>query len=770
MPSDEHILTQIREKVDHPATVKELLQRLHWPREQRASFKRALTRLVETGDLIEIRGSRYGLPDRMNLVVGRVTTNPRGFGFVDAERPPEGGPTSIYIAGANLNQAMHGDRVVVRVERSRDENRAEGRILRILERGTASVVGRYEVDGQGRGFVVPFDRRLVMDVEVLPGESMRAAPGEMVTLTITTWPTQTRPAQGRITEVLGDVNAPGVDTTVIIRKYGISDVHSAAAIAEATHLGTQVKARDREGRTDFRAWQTVTIDGEHARDFDDAISIDRLPNGNYWLAVHIADVSHYVTEGSALDADAYERSTSVYFPERAVHMFPEELSTGLCSLKPQVDRLVQSCLMEVDRRNGTVVRYEMHDGVIHSDARMTYTDVAGILTDRNPALIAKYKPLVSMFERMQELFEILNRRRRGRGSIDFDLKESEIQFGEDGMVAAIVAAERNVAHRLIEEFMLLANETVAEHLETRGVPTLYRIHEEPDPLKVSDFEEFIGALGYGLSGPADRLEPRHFQSLVEKIHGRPEEKPIAMLMLRTMQKARYDPSPVGHFGLATKHYAHFTSPIRRYPDLVVHRSLRESRQGMSKERKADLTDDLPEIGRHTSERERRAVDAERELVQWKKVRFMADKVGDEFTGFVTGVTAFGLHIELVEHFVEGMVHVSTMADDYYRFIEKAHVLRGEKSGRVYRLGDKVSVQLIRVDLERRLIDLGLTEILDAVRDSERNRGPRRSQASPKQEGRRKQDKTIRAKSRKRPGPRERAFKKAARTQARTKKR
>jgi ribonuclease R len=760
--TDEQILNQIRDKVDHPATVKELLQRLHWPREQRASFKRALSRLVETGDLIEIRGSRYGLPDRMNLVVGRVTTNPRGFGFVDAERPPEGGPTSIFIAGANLNQAIHGDRVVVRVERSRDENRAEGRILRILERGTSQVVGRYEAGSQGRGFVVPFDRRMMMDVEVLPGESMKAKPGEMVTLTITTWPTQTRPAQGRITEVLGDVNAPGVDTTVIIRKYGISDEHSAAAVAEAARLGSQVKARDREGRKDFRAWQTVTIDGEHARDFDDAISIDRLPNGNYWLAVHIADVSHYVTEGSALDADAYERSTSVYFPERAVHMFPEALSTGLCSLKPKVDRLVQSCLMEVDRRNGTVVRYEMHEGVIHSVARMTYTEVAGILTDRDPALLARYQPLVPMFERMHELFEILNRRRRSRGSIDFDLKESEIQFGEDGMVAAIVAAERNVAHRLIEEFMLLANETVAEHLETRGVPTLYRIHEEPDPIKVGEFEEFIGALGYSLAGPVDHLAPRHFQSLVEKIQGKPEEKPIAMLMLRTMQKAKYDPTPVGHFGLATKHYAHFTSPIRRYPDLVVHRSLRESRHGMSKERKAELIDDLPDMGRHTSDRERRAVDAERELVQWKTVRLKADKVGDEFTGFVTGVTAFGLHIELVEHFVEGMVHVSTMADDYYRFIDKAHLLRGEKTGRVYRLGDKVSVQLIRVDLERRLIDLGLTEILDAVRESEQNRGPRRSQVAPRREGRKDSFTGDRGRTRKRPGPRERAFKRVAR--------
>jgi ribonuclease R len=774
MKTDEEILQQIREKVDHPATVKELLQQLQWPREQRASFKRALTHLVDGGELVEIRGARFGLPDRMNLVVGRVTTNPRGFGFVDAERPADEGPKSIFIAGANLNQAMHGDRVVVRVERSRDENRAEGRIVRILERGTSSVVGRYEVDEHGRGFVVPFDRRLVMDVEVTPGEALNAVAGEMVTLSITTWPTQTRPAQGRVTEVLGDVNAPGVDTMVIIRKYGIADHHGAAAVAEAVKKGSEVTAKDREGRTDFRQWQTVTIDGEYARDFDDAISIDRLPNGNYWLGVHIADVSHYVTEGSALDEEAYDRSTSVYFPERAVHMFPEELSTGLCSLKPNVDRLVQSCLMEVDQRNGAVVRYEMHDAVMHSDARMTYTEVARILTDRDPGVSKEYKALVPMFERMHELFGILNQRRRLRGSVDFDLKESEIRFGEDGEIEAIVAAERNVAHRLIEEFMLLANETVAEHLETHRVPTLYRIHEAPDPKKVEDFEEFIGALGYSLSGPADQLEPRHFQKLVEKIHGKPEEKPIAMLMLRTMQKAMYDPTPVGHFGLATAHYAHFTSPIRRYPDLVVHRSLRESRHGMSKERRTDLTEDLPEMGRHTSGRERRATDAERELVQWKKVRFMADKVGDEFTGFVTGVSAFGLHIELVEHFVEGMVHVSTMADDYYRFIEKAHLLRGEKNGRIYRLGDKVAVQVIRVDLEKRLIDLGLVEILDAVRQSERNRGPRHSQAVPKKKparpvrhvAQRKRaggKPTAKAKPRgaNRPGPRERAFKKAA---------
>jgi ribonuclease R len=502
----------------------------------------------------------------------------------------------------------------------------------------------------------------------------------------------------------------------------------------------------------------VTIDGEHARDFDDAISIDRLPNGNFWLGVHIADVAHYVAEGSALDRDAYERGTSVYFPERAVHMFPSELATGLCSLNPQVDRLVQSCLMEVDRRSGTVVRYEIHDGVIHSQARMTYTEVNAILTDRDPAAIERHRPFVPFFERMYELFEILHTRRRRRGSIDFDLKESEIVLDDEGMVEAIVAAERNVAHRLIEEFMLLTNETVATHLEKHAVPSLYRIHEEPDPVKVEVFEEFISTLGYSLAGAPDRLEPRDFQRLVEKIHGKPEEKPIAFLMLRTMQKARYDPANLGHFGLAAASYTHFTSPIRRYPDLVVHRVLRESRHAMTDDRQAELTEDLPEIARHTSERERRANDAERELVQWKKVRFMTDKVGDEFQGYVTGVSAFGLYIELVEHFVEGMVHVSTMADDYYRFVERAHLLRGEKDGRVYRLGDKVQVQVIRVDLERRQIDLGLSEILDAVRDSERNRGPRRSTVKPKAE--------ARGGRAKRPGPRERAFGKAARRRGR----
>ena len=488
-----------------------------------------------------------------------------------------------------------------------------------------------------------------------------------------------------------------------------------------------MREQDIKGRSDFRAVTTVTIDGEHARDFDDAITLERLPNGHYWLGVHIADVSHYVQEASALDEEAYARGTSVYFTERAVHMFPHELATGLCSLNPRVDRLVQTCQMEVDRR-GQVVRYEMHDGVINSNERMTYTDVNAILTGDDGAadvVRARYGALVPFFELMRELFTVLNGRRRRRGAIDFDLPEAEVVLGDDGQIDDIVASERNVAHRIIEEFMLLANETVAAHLVEHGVPSLHRVHESPDPQKVGEFEAFIAPLGYSLASGGRALKPMHFQRLIDRMKGTPEERPIAALMLRTMQKARYDAVSLGHFGLAAEHYTHFTSPIRRYPDLVVHRMLRLSRRGaLPPARLEELEEELPETAKHTSEMERRADDAERELLQWKKVRFMADKVGDEYAGFVTGVAPFGLFIELVEHYVEGLVHISSMADDYYRFVEQQHILYGENTKKTYRLGDKVAVQVVRVDLERRQIDLGLVDILETVREAGRPRQTR----------------------------------------------
>jgi ribonuclease R len=730
----------IRSNVPYPATARELSRLLKVSREERSSFRRQLKELVSDGSLLRIRGNRFGLPERMDLVVGRLEANPSGFGFVVPEHTApnkSGRRQDIYVAAADLTEAMHGDRVVARIERQ-SEKGPEGRIVRVLARNQERIVGRFDLDDEGLGFVVPFDRRVLTDVHVPTGQWHSAEQGQMVLVEITRWPTAARGPVGRVVEVLGHVDEPGVDTQIIIRKHNIPDTHTEDAIQEARRLGTAVKERDVRDRTDFRKVTTVTIDGEHARDFDDAITIEKLQNGHYWLGVHIADVSHYVKEGSALDEEAYERGTSVYFPERAVHMFPQELATGLCSLNPGVDRLVQSCLMEVNH-HGRVIRYEIRDGVITSDARMTYTDVNAILAERDSETMARYVELVPMFELMLELFEILNSRRRRRGSIDFDLPETEVVLSELGEIEAIVPSERNVAHRLIEEFMLLANETVAAHLVANDVPVLHRVHEAPDLKKVEDFEEFITTLGYSLAAHGHTLRPKHFQKLIDRIRGTPEERPIAALMLRTMQKARYDTAALGHFGLATEHYTHFTSPIRRYPDLVVHRMLRESRiTVLVPTRVEELEDELPEVARHTSEMERRADEAERELLQWKKVRFMADKVGDEFEGHITGVAAFGLFVELIEHYVEGLVHISSMADDYYRFVEQQHTLRGENTKKVYRLGDKIRVQVVRVDMEKRQIDLGVADILNAVRQEERPRGRVRSKMRPKKEQRRAQ--------------------------------
>ncbi|MEP7117000.1 MAG: ribonuclease R [Acidobacteriota bacterium] len=756
MTDQDALLGAIRNHAGPPATARDLARVLLIPRDQHATFKRQLRALAASGELAVVRGNRYALPDRVADITGRLQGHASGYAFV----VPGGGGEDIFIPPHLRAGAMHGDLVTARVELRKADGRVEGRVLDVVERRSARVVGQMRRDRKGLAVVKPFDPRLDTDIRVTIDESLGADDGDMVTVEVTRWPGVTAEASGRVVELLGGLDDPGVDTEVVLRKHGIPEEHSPDAVTEARARDVIVRAHDLDDRTDFRQHVIVTIDGEHARDFDDAISIERLPNGHYWLGVHIADVAHYVPEGSALDLDGFERGTSVYFPERAVHMFPHELATGVCSLNPHVDRLVQSCLMEVDGR-GQVVRYELHDGVIHSRARMTYDAVNAILTDREPALLAQYVELVPTFELMRDLFAVLNDRRRRRGSIDFDLPEAQVVVDADGAIAAIVATERNIAHRLIEEFMLLANETVAAHLESEGMPSLYRVHEAPDPLRVIEFEDFVASLGFSLAAPPGGLHPRHFQHLVDRIRGVPEERPIAFLMLRTMQKARYDAANLGHFGLAAHTYTHFTSPIRRYPDLVVHRVLRELRHGKADaERRAELEEALPEVAVHTSAMERRAQEAERELLQWKKVRFMADKIGEVYGGYITGVTSFGLFVQLTEHFVEGLVHISTLADDYYRFDEQARVLFGEGTKKVFRLGDPVRVQVVKIDMDRRQIELAVEATLAAVRDHQGARGARRSRVTPKRPpvGARRPS----AGSGQRPGRRERTVRKQGR--------
>jgi len=560
------------------------------------------------------------------------------------------------------------------------------------------------------------------EVFIPPGDQAGAKPGDMVLAEITRPPSATRNPSGRVLRVLGRLDDPGTDLKVIMAKYGLPDAFPPEVEAEAARVPKEVRPQDVAGRTDFRSWATVTVDPETARDHDDAISLDRLPNGHWRLAVHIADVAHYVPEGTALDQEAYLRGTSVYFPDRVVPMLPHALSSHICSLVEGQDRLTQTVVLEVDGR-GQVKKAEFHDGVIKSAARMTYEQVQKIV-DGDAELRARYAPLVPLFQQMDELARIMRQRRYERGSLDFDLPEPKLILGPGGEMTGIVAHERLDSMRVIEEFMLSANEAVAERLHRAGVGALYRIHERPDPERVEEFCELVASFGYRVPGNLEEIRPEDFQLILRQIEGKPEEKLVSYLLLRTMRLARYHEENLGHFGLATDMYAHFTSPIRRYPDLVVHRALRALRTGKDAEREAWLAQALPEMGRHLSEMERRASDAERELVEWKKVRFMADKLGDVFAGYVTGVQAFGLFVELDEVYVQGLVHVSSMTDDYYLFNEKAHELKGENTRKTYRLGDKVEVQVVRVDLERRQIDFALVDVLErAARPGAAPKGP-----------------------------------------------
>ncbi len=693
-------------------TFRDVVRVLDLDSNDRRSLQRYLDELDAQDVIHRVKRGRYSLPDRAGVVTGILSCHRDGYGFVTPEDRSVY-KEDIFVPARNMEDALHGDRVLLKVTRKKTpqrrgprgrsfgsarEERLEGQVLRVLERRHSSIVGRYYAHPRFP-FVVPLDARLIHDIQVPFHAAKDAKSGQIVVVALTMPPGRNQQAQGRVVKILGFPGEPDIEYLIVQSKFGLPVEFSPETDEEIRRIPEFVPAAEREGREDFRGQLTVTIDGETARDFDDAVTLERLPSGNYLLGVHIADVSHYVHEATALDRDAYARGTSVYFPDRAIPMLPPRLSNGICCLKPDVDRLVFSVIMEVDSR-GDILRHRFTEGVIHSRARLTYTTVARILVDRDAEERRRHAHLVPLLEMMEQLCVILAGKRYERGAVDFDLPEAEIQFDETGKIIDVVPAERNIAHRIIEEFMLLANETVARRLTASGGPALYRIHEEPDPAKVDDFAEFVQSLGYRLESSGAEYRARDFQRFVDRLEGKPEAKFLAYLMLRSFMQARYSAENLGHFGLATEEYTHFTSPIRRYPDLVVHRLLKESlKKHPSRTWQEQAAARLPETAEHTSARERNADEAEREIERIKKVQFMADKVGEEFEGIVFSVIRQGFFVELLEHFVEGFVPAATMVDDNYHYREKTHSFLGDRHRRHIRLGSRVKVRLDAADRE-----------------------------------------------------------------------
>jgi ribonuclease R len=857
MLSDSTILKHIARQPKRSAGFKQLVRELGLRGDARAELDSHLEKLVAKGDLVQLNSDRYALPQPAvdkNLVAGRLTMHRDGFGFVI----PDASTLSpslrarltgdIFIPPHAIGNAMHGDRVLVDIVATRPDGRAEGRIVRSVVRAQPTVVGIFHY-GSRHNSVKPIDSKIAMDIviplgaeypNVAPPSPAAASPansgqaemaegtlrlrsgqepalpksadrvlgdeaartsqwndleGVVVDVEITHWPTPTQNPRGRIIEILGREDDFGVDVEITIRKFHLPHRFPAATLEEAQNISPVIPAAELRHRRDFRELPIVTIDGETARDFDDAVTVRQLTDGNFELQVHIADVAQYVTPDSALDEEARLRGTSVYFPDRAVPMLPLELSTDICSLRPHLDRLVLSCVMRIDP-HGEILGYELCEGVIRSAERMTYTAVNAVL-EGDAALRERYAPLVPTFELMRDLALILNRKRQRRGSIDFDLPEPVIEFDELGLMKSITRSERKIAHRLIEEFMLSANECVAQYLESKRIASLYRIHEKPDAKRVFDFEVIAATFGYSLGvGPlpiqrvqfkSDRraargagkqahtleipkevhITPRMYQKLAARIAGKPEERILSYLMLRSLKQARYSEENLGHFALAAPHYTHFTSPIRRYPDLIVHRILKEVLRDSAEKKVGDVPtgvsafdssagvpptradgstnlaveaapspwskrrdriahngehlagpiplDELHNIAEESSHSERRADEAERELMEWKKSKFMQDRVGEDFDGLITSVTKFGFFVELTDLFVEGLVPLNTLTDDFYNYHENTRQIIGQRSRKTYSLGQRLRVLVDRIDPVERKIQFAILEERPAPR-------------------------------------------------------
>jgi ribonuclease R len=698
------ILKLFKTRQDRAITFTQIAQALDVAPDQRTELRRTLRDLIENRQITRLDRRHYSLPSRARVVIGRVQAHRDGYGFLIPEdsRLPD-----IFLPKREASDLMHRDRVALHLDKKEGGRKHGPRTLEVLERAHRRVVGRYEV-GAKYDFVVPDDPRLVQGIRIPKKAAGGARANEIVMAEITRYPTKQEGPEGRILQVLGDPDDPQLDSEIIIHKYDLPEAFSPDILQEASAIPQKVSEEATSAREDLRGLNFFTVDGETARDFDDAVAISRQAGGHWMLWVSIADVSHYVKEGSGLDKEAFRRGTSVYFPERALPMLPHPLSNGICSLNPDEDRLCMTAAMEFDSQGGMIDAH-FYPSVIHSHARLTYTAVKEMLR-QDSKLIACYPSIYKDLQAMVELCMTLRARRMERGSIDFDLPEPEVILDVQGRIEEIVRAERHIGHQIIEEFMIATNEAVARFLAQGGNPALHRVHEPPDEKKVEEFREFVAHLGYRFS-PKGKLQPKAFQRLLEQVRGKPEEKSVNYLLLRSMKQARYSEKSPGHFALASAHYLHFTSPIRRYPDLIVHRILKEVlRCGkMTEKRRQRWENRLPEIAEHSSQRERVAMEAEREIVDRKKVQFMRDKVGQELNGYISGVLPFGFFVELEDFFIEGLVHLTRLPEDRYQFLEMKHTLIGERSKKAFRLGDRVRVRVDAANLERRQIDFSVRQ-------------------------------------------------------------
>ncbi|MGE5240359.1 MAG: ribonuclease R [Bacteroidota bacterium] len=714
VPSREAVLAMLTER-NEPLSFQALAQALGVQGERdEEAFARRLRAMERDGQILQNRRGLYGLAHKMDMVCGRVTGHPEGFGFLI----PEDGGDDLFLSPREMRQVLHGDRVMARVVGVDQRGRREGVVVEVLERAHKTVVGRYTTPNH-MSFVVPSDKRIAQDIVIPRGDEGGATAGQIVVAEVTAPPTRRTAPVGRVVEVLGDHMAPGMEIEVAVRAHDIPHVWPEEVLREAAVFAPEVPSDAVKERVDLRDVALVTIDGEDARDFDDAVFAER--QGKFWrLIVAIADVSHYVKSATALDREAYARGNSVYFPQHVIPMLPETLSNGLCSINPQVDRLCMACEMQVDG-SGAIKKYRFFPAVMRSRARLTYTKVAAMLVDKDAALRRDHAEVVPHLETLYGLYQVLHTARMKRGAVDFELPETRIVFDENRKIKRIAPVQRNDAHRLIEECMLAANVCAAEILRKYKVPAPYRIHEGPTAEKLNDLREFLTEIGLSLGG-GDAPQAQHYSKLIKAVEKRPDSRLIQTVLLRSLSQAVYSPDNIGHFALGYPHYTHFTSPIRRYPDLLVHRAIKS----ILARRPPEITPELAlQQGEHCSMTERRADEATREVVRWLKAEYMTDKVGEEFDGYISGVTNFGIFVELVEVYVDGLVHITALGNDYYHFDAAQHRLLGERTRQIYRLGDKVRVRVVRVDLDEAKIDFELAGA-PAAGGGERKAGKRKA--------------------------------------------